>query len=104
MKSKLPPVVLLLLLSSLYSQEVLIVYYSARGHTAAMAQAVADGARSAPRASRVRNHLLIRREKAMFIPNSSPKVKHWEEGWLSWRGDCGAGTRRISPYFPLGPS
>lgn len=44
-------VVLLLLLSSLYSQNVLIVYYSARGHTAALAEAVATGARSVPGAS-----------------------------------------------------
>ena len=33
-------------LSLLCGQEVLIVYYSARGHTAAMAEAVAGGARS----------------------------------------------------------
>lgn len=35
-------------LSPLCGQEVLIVYYSARGHTAAMAEAVAGGARSVP--------------------------------------------------------
>ncbi len=39
------------LLSSLCGQEVLIVYYSAKGHTAAMAEAVARGARSVSGAS-----------------------------------------------------
>ena len=39
---------LISLLSSLCGQNVLIVYYSVRGHTAAMAEAVAAGARSVP--------------------------------------------------------
>ena len=40
--------VLISLLPALCGQEVLIVYYSARGHTAAMAEAVAEGTRSVP--------------------------------------------------------
>ena len=39
---------LISLLSSLCGQNILIVYYSAQGHTAALAEAVAGGARSVP--------------------------------------------------------